>query len=224
MYYRWLRLSQFLFCMTGCCFSLIEQDVSVLFCQAVSVVGRGSSPNSAVDVLSLFPHFFCFGFDGMGENYIFCRLVSPLLLWCLFPLLCCLFWTSCGVVFCLQMCASCRKAGSLRGWAFFFLGLCYPVFSFFLYENILYLHFFFPLVYLFFLFFSLLFLSSCFVNMLGWLLSFFQIFFLFALFHLYLLLLFFLNSISLYKHWFLNFICFLTIVYKDVKKYLFLYV
>ena len=44
--------------MTGCCFSLNEQDVSVLFCQAVSVVGRGSSPKPAVDVLSLFSHFF----------------------------------------------------------------------------------------------------------------------------------------------------------------------
>ena len=51
-------LSQFLFCMTGCCFSLIEQGVSVLFCQAVSVVGRGSCSNSAVDVLSFFLHYF----------------------------------------------------------------------------------------------------------------------------------------------------------------------
>lgn len=58
MYYRSLWLSQFLFCMTGWCFSLIEQDVSVLFCQAVSVVGRGSCSNSAVDVLSLFLHYF----------------------------------------------------------------------------------------------------------------------------------------------------------------------
>ena len=58
MYYRWLRLSQFLFCMPGCCFSLIEQDVSALFCQSVSVVGRGSCSNSAVDVLSLFLHYF----------------------------------------------------------------------------------------------------------------------------------------------------------------------
>lgn len=138
----------------------------------------------------LFSTLFCFGFDGMGENYIFCRLFSSLLLWCLFSLLCCLFCTSCGFVFCLQMCASCRKAGSLRGWAFFFLDLCYPVFSFFLYENILYLHFSFPLVYLFFLFFSLFFLFSDFINMPGWLFSFFQIFFLFALFQLYLPLLF----------------------------------
>lgn len=82
MYYRWLRLSQFLFCMTGCCFSLIEQDVSVLFCQAVSVVGRGSSPNSAVDVLSLFPHFFLFWIRWNGrELYILpsCFPTAPLM-------------------------------------------------------------------------------------------------------------------------------------------------
>lgn len=189
MYYRWLWLSQFLFCMTGCCFSLIEQDVSVLFCLVVSVVGRGSCSNSAVDVLFLFSHFL-FWIRWNGRELHILPSCFPLLFWCLFSLLF-LFWTLCGVVFCLQMCVSCRKAGSLRGWAFFFLGLCYPVFSFFLYENILYLHFSFPLVYLFFLFFSLFFLSSCIVNMLGWFFSFFQIFFFFVLFHLCLLLLFF---------------------------------
>lgn len=72
----------------------------------------------------------------------------------------------------------------------FFLGLCYPVFSFFLYENILHQHFSFPLVYLFFLFFSLF---SCFqilsICQDGCSLSF--RFFLFALFYLYLPLLFF---------------------------------
>lgn len=108
-------------------------------------------------VCCLFSIFFCFGFDGMGENYIFCRLVSPLLLWCLFPLLCCLLWTPCGVVFCLQMYASCRKAEFSLGLGILILGLSYPGFFLFLYENILYLHFSFPLVYLFFLFFSLFF-------------------------------------------------------------------
>lgn len=172
----------------------------------------------------LFSHIFYFGFDGMGENYIFCRLVSPLLLWCLFPLLCCLFWTSCGVVFCLQMCVSCRKVEFSLGLGILILGLSYPGFFSFFCMKIFYICISpFPLFIPFFLFFSLFFLSSCFVNMLGWFLSFFQIFFLFSLFQLYLLLLF-LNSISLYKHWFLNFICFLAIVYKDIKNYLFAYV
>lgn len=67
--------------MTGCCFSLIEQDVSVLFCQAVSVVGRGSSPNSAVDLLSLF-HIFLFWIRWNGrELHILpsCFLTAPLM-------------------------------------------------------------------------------------------------------------------------------------------------
>lgn len=34
---------------------------------------------------------------------------------------------------------------------------------------------------------------------------------------------FFLNIISLYKHWCLNFICFLIIICKNIKKYLFAY-
>lgn len=189
MYYRWLRLSQFLFCMTGCCFSLIEQDVSVFFVRRFQLSVEEVVPIRRL-MCCLFSTFFCFGFDGMGENYIFCRLVSSLLLWCLFLLLCCLFWTSCDFVFCLQMYASCRKAGSLRDWAFFFLGLCYPVFSFFLYENILYLHFSFPLVYLFFLFFSLFFPVFRFYQYAWMIALFLSDFFLFALFHLCLLLLF----------------------------------
>lgn len=188
MYYRWLRLSQFLFCMPGCCFSLIEQDVSVLFCQAVSVVGRGSCSNSAVDVLSLFLHYFVL--DSMEwENYYFAVL---------FPHcssdVCFLCFVVCfvhhEVLYFVCRCVRPAERRALLGAGHFFLGLCYPVFSFFLYENILYLHFSFPLVYLFFLFFSLFFLFSDFINMLGWLFSFFQIFFLFALFQLYLPLLF----------------------------------
>lgn len=176
------------FCMTGCCFSLIEQDVSVFFVWWFQLSVEEVVPIRQL-MCCLFFHIFLFWIRWNGRELHILSSCFPLLFWCLFSLLF-LFWTLCGVVFCLQMCVSCRKAGSLRGWAFFFLGLCYPVFSFFLYENILYLHFSFPLVYLFFLFFSLFFLSSCIVNMLGWFFSFFQIFFFFVLFHLCLLLLF----------------------------------
>lgn len=190
------------------------------FCQAVSVVGRGSSPNSAVDVLSLF-HIFLFWIRWNGrELYILpsCFPTAPLmsvsfaLLFVLDIMWCCVLFADVCVL---------QKGGVLSR-----AGYSYPRsqlswFFPFLYENILYLYFSFPLVYLFFLFFSLFFLSFCIVNMLGWFLSFFQIFSC-LLYSIFVYSFFFLNIISLYKHWFLNFICFLTIVYKDVKKYLFL--
>lgn len=171
----------------------------------------------------LFSHIFYFGFDGMGENYIFCRLVSSLLLWCLFPLLCCLLWTPCGVVFCLQMYASCRKAEFSLGLGILILGLSYPGFFFFC------MKIFYICISLFLLFISSFFSFHCF--------SCFQIlsicqdgcslsfrFFSCLLYSNFIYPFFFLNSISLYKHWCLNFICFLIIVYKDIKKYLFAYV
>lgn len=222
MYYRWLRLSQFLFCMNWCCFSLIEQDVSVLFCRRFQLSVEEVVPIRRL-MCCLFFHIFLFWIRWNGrELYILpsCFPTAPLmsvsfaLLFVLDIMWCCVLFADVCVL---------QKGGVLSR-----AGYSYPRsqlswFFLFLYENILYLYFSFPLVYLFFLFFSLFFLSSCFVNMLGWFLSFFQIFSC-LLYSIFICSFFFLNSISLYKHWFLNFIYFLTIVYKDVKKYLFLYV
>ena len=163
MYYRGLRISQFFFCMTGCCFSLIEQDVSVLFCQAVSVVGRGSSPNSAVDVLSLFSHFlFWIRWNGRELHILpSCFPTAPLmsvsfaLLFVMDTMWCCVLFADVCV---LQEGGVLSRAGysyprSQLSWFFFFFRMkifyiCISLFP------------------LFIPFFSI-FLSSCFVNMLG---------------------------------------------------------
>lgn len=169
------------------------------FFQAVSVVGRGSSPKPAVDVLSLFSHFlFWIRWNGRELHILpSCFPTAPLmsvsfaLLFVLDIMWCCVLFADVCV---LQKGGVLSRAGysyprSQLSWFFFFF--CMKIFYICISP--------FPLFIPFFLFFSLFFLSSCFVNMLGWFLSFFQIFFLFSLFQLYLLLLF-LNSISLYKH------------------------
>ena len=219
MYYRWLWLSQFFFCMIGCCFSLIEQDVSVLFCQAVSVVGRGCSPKPAVDVLSLFPHFFVL--DSMEwERTIYFAVLFP---HCSSDVCFLCFVVCFGHHVILYFVCRCmrpaERRSSLSGWIFLSSVSAILVFSFFVWKYFISVFLFSSCLSLF----SLFFLSSCFVNMLGWLLSFFQIFSC-LLYSIFVYSFFFLNIISLYKHWCLNFICFLIIVYKDKKKYLFAYV
>lgn len=221
MYYRWLWLSQFFFCMIGCCFSLIEQDVSVLFCQAVSVVGRGCSPKPAVDVLSLFSHFlFWIRWNGRELHILpSCFPTAPLMS-VSFALLFVLdiMW------FCILFADVCvlQKGGLSQGLGilfsrsllscFFFLFVWKYFISAFLFSSCLSLFSF-----LFAVFLVLLFCQ--YARMIALFLS---DFFSCLLYSIFVYSFFSLNSISLHKHWFLNFICFLTIVYKDIKKYLFL--
>lgn len=185
-----MRLSQSLFCMTGCCFSLIEQDVSVLFCQAVSVVGSGCSPKPAVDVLSLFPHFFVLDSMEWARTIYFAVLFphcsSDV---CFFCFVVC-FGHHVVLYFVCRCMRPAERRSSLRGWAFFFLGLSYPGFFFFC------MKIFYICISLFLLFISFFFSFHCFSYLLvlsicldGSSLS-FRFFFLFALFHLCLLLLF----------------------------------
>ena len=212
MYYRWLWLSQFLFCMTGCCFSLIEQDVSVLSCQAVSVVGRGSCFNSAVGVLSFFLHYFVL--DSMEwERTTYFAVLFP---HCSSDV-CFLCFVVCFVHHVvLYFVSRCMRPVDRRA----LLGAGH---SFFSVSAILFFLSFCMKIFYICISLFLLFISSFFSFMPGWLFSFFQIFSC-LLYSNFIYPFFFLNSISLYKHWYLNFICFLIIVYKDIKKYLFAYV
>lgn len=120
--------------MIGCCFSLNEQDVSVLFCQAVSVVGRGSSPKPAVDVLSLFSHFFVLDSMEWARTIYFAVL---------FPhcssdvcFLCFVVCLGPHVVLCF-VCRCMRPAerrSSLSGWIFLSSVSAILVFSFFVWK------------------------------------------------------------------------------------------
>ena len=183
--------------MTGCCLSLIEQDVSVLFCLVVSVVGRGSCSNSAVDVLSLFSHFY-FGFDGMGENCIFCRLVSHCSSDVCFLCFFCFgrYVVLCFVCRCVYPAE--RRVLSGAGHSFFsvsailfFLSFCMKIFYICISLFLLFISFFFS----FRCFSCPLVLSIC---LDGSSLSF--RFFSFLFYSIFVYSFFFLNFISLYKH------------------------
>ena len=187
MYYRWLWLSQFFFCMIGCCFSLIEQDVSVLFCQAVSVVGRGCSPKPAVDVLSLFPHFFVL--DSMEwERTIYFAVLFP---HCSSDVCFLCFVVCFGHHVILYFVCRCmrpaERRSSLSGWIFLSSVSAILVFSFFVWKY--FISVFSSCLSLFsFLFAVFPVLLFCqYARMVALFLS---DFFLFALFHLCLLLLF----------------------------------
>lgn len=151
--------------MSGCCFSLIEQDVSVLFCQAVSVVGRGSSPNSTVDVLSLF-HIFLFWIRWNGRELHFlssCFPTAPLmsvsfaLLFVMDTMWCCVLFADVCV---LQKGGVLSRAGysyprSQLSW--FFLFFCMKIFYICISLFLLFISFFFS----FHCFSCLLVLSIC---------------------------------------------------------------
>ena len=189
MYYRWLWLSQFLFCMTGFCFSLIERDVSVFFVRWFQLSVEGVVPIRQL-MCCLFFYIILFWIRWNGrELHILpsCSLTAPLmsvsfaLLFVLDLMWCCVLFADVCVL---------QKGGLSQGLGilfsrsllscFFFLFVWKYFISAFLFSSCLSLFSF-----LFAVFPVLLFCQ--YARMIALFLS---DFFLFALFHLCLLLLF----------------------------------
>ena len=159
------------------------------FCLVVLVVGRGSCFNSAVDVLSLFPHFFVLDSMEWARTIYFAVL---------FPHcssdVCFLCFVVCFgryVVLCFVgrcVCPAERRVFSRAGHSFFSVSVILFFLSFrmkIFYICISLFPLFIPFFFSFHCFSCLLVLSICLVDS-----SLSFRFFLFALFHLYLLLLF----------------------------------